>query len=42
MRKDSPETLAKINEAIKTLYDNGKLLSIAEKYGLASALVAQD
>ena len=42
LRKDSPETLAKINGAIKTLYDNGTLLQIAEKYGLASALVPQD
>ena len=33
---------AKVNEAIKTLRDNGKLLEIAKKYGLENSLSAQE
>ena len=39
LRKDSPETLEKLNDAIKKLYGNGKLKEIAEKYKLADMLV---
>ena len=38
-RKNSPETLKKVNDAIKQLKDNGKLMEFAEKYELASALI---
>jgi len=38
-RKNSPETLKKVNDAIKQLKDNGTLLAIAEKYGLEDLLV---
>ena len=38
-RKNSPDTLKKVNDAIKQLIDNGKLLEIAEKYELANALI---
>ncbi len=41
MRKGSTELLEKINAAIKQLYDSGSLATIAEKYGLTNALVAQ-
>jgi len=40
-RKNSPETLKKINDAIKQVSDSGKLLEIAEKYELASALIVK-
>ena len=33
-RKDSPETLEKVNAAIKKLADDGKLAEIADKYNL--------
>ena len=33
---------AKVNEAIKTLRDNGKLLEIAKKYGLENSLSVQE
>lgn len=39
-RKGSDLT-AKINEAIKTLSDNGTLASLAEKYGLSNDLIAE-
>lgn len=42
LRKDSPETLKRINDAIKAVYDDGTLGKIAAKYGLTNALVAQD
>lgn len=42
LRKNSPETLKRINDAIKAVYDDGTLGKIAEKYGLTNALVAQD
>ena len=38
-RKNSPDTLKKVNDAIKTLKDNGTLTEIAEKYDLAGLLV---
>lgn len=41
MRKGSTELLEKINAAIKQLYDSGSLATIAGKYGLTNALVAQ-
>lgn len=41
MRKGSTELLEKINAAIKQLYDSGSLATIAAKYGLTNALVAQ-
>ena len=41
MRKGSTELLEKINAAIKELYDDNTLTTIAAKYGLSSALVAQ-
>ena len=41
MRKGSTELLEKINAAIKQLYDSNLLQTIAAKYGLTNALVAQ-
>lgn len=41
MRKGSTKLLEKINAAIKELYDDNTLTTIAAKYGLSSALVAQ-
>ncbi len=41
MRKGSTDLLNNINAAIKKLYTDGTLAEIAEKYGLASALVPQ-
>ena len=38
-RKNSPKTLEKVNDAIKTLQENGKLQEIAEKYGLSDLLI---
>lgn len=38
-RKDSPETLKKVNDAIKTLVENGKLQEIADKYKLGSQII---
>lgn len=36
--KKGSELTAKVNEAIKTLYENGKLLEIAKRYGLENSL----
>lgn len=36
--KKGSELTAKVNEAIKTLNDNGKLLELAKKYGLENSL----
>ena len=36
--KKGSELTAKVNEAIKTLYENGKLMEIATKYGLENSL----
>ena len=38
-RKDSPETLKKVNDAINQLIGNGKLQEIADKYGLGDLLI---
>ena len=40
-RKDSPETLEKVNGAIKKLAENGKLAEIAEKYSLKEQIIAK-
>jgi polar amino acid transport system substrate-binding protein len=37
-RKNSPETLKKVNDAIKQLKDSGKLQEIADKYGVGALL----
>ena len=37
-RKGSPDTLKKVNDAIKQLKDNGTLQEIADKYGLGALL----
>ncbi len=39
-RKDSPETLKKVNAAIKELIEEGTLNEIAEKYGVAEQLIS--
>ncbi|MBQ4637362.1 MAG: transporter substrate-binding domain-containing protein, partial [Clostridia bacterium] len=39
-RKNSPETLKKVDEAINTLIENGTLDEIAEKYGLFDSLLS--
>jgi polar amino acid transport system substrate-binding protein len=38
-RKNSPETLKKVNDAIKQLKDDGTLQAIADKYGLGLLLI---
>lgn len=38
LRLEDTETLAKINEAVKQLADEGKLQSLAEQYGLSDVL----
>lgn len=40
-RKNSPETLEKVNAAIKTLAENGKLTEIAEKYNLKEQIIVK-
>lgn len=40
-RKGDTETLKKVNDAIKTIAENGKLKAIAEKYGLLDALLIE-
>lgn len=40
-RKDSPETVKKVNEAMKKLADNGKLAEIAEKYNLKEQIIVK-
>ena len=40
-RKDSPETLKKVNDAIKKINDNGKLTEIAKKYNLVDLLIVK-
>ncbi len=40
-RKEDTELLAKVNEAIQTLANNGKLAEIAEKYGLEDLLLVK-
>jgi len=39
LRKNSPDTLKKINDAINELIGNGKLQEIADKYGLGDLLI---
>ena len=41
IRKDSPETLEKLNEAIQKVADNGELDQIAEKYNLKDLLLVE-
>ncbi len=41
IRKDSPETLAKLNEAIQAVADDGTLAEIAEKYSLEDLLLVE-
>lgn len=41
LRKNSPETLAKVNAAIQELADEGKLQEIAEKYHLEDLLLVK-
>ena len=38
-RKNSPDTLEKVNGAIKQLQDSGKLQEIADKYGVSDLLI---
>lgn len=38
-RKNSPDTLKKVNDAIKALKDDGTLAALADKYGLGSLLI---
>lgn len=40
-RKDSPETLEKVNATIKKLAENGKLTEIAKKYSLEEQIIAK-
>ncbi len=40
-RKDSPETVEKVNAAIKKLKENGKLDEIAKKYNLQDLLIVK-
>ncbi|MBE7067605.1 MAG: transporter substrate-binding domain-containing protein [Ruminococcaceae bacterium] len=40
-RKDSPETLEKVNNAIKALAESGKLAEIAAKYKLQDLLIVE-
>jgi polar amino acid transport system substrate-binding protein len=40
-RKDSPETLKKVNAAIQKLADDGKLDEIAEKYNLKDLILVK-
>lgn len=40
-RKDSPETLTKVNDAIKKLADDGKLAEIADKYNLKEQIIVK-
>ena len=40
-RKNSPQTLEKVNAAIKTLAQNGKLAEIADKYSLKEQIIAK-
>lgn len=40
-RKNSPQTLEKVNAAIKTLAENGKLAEIADKYSLKEQIIAK-
>ena len=37
-RKNCPDTVAKVNEAIQAIVENGKMAEIAEKYGLTDQL----
>ena len=39
-RKGS-DAAAKVNEALKELYDDGTMQSLAETYGIAGAIIAQ-
>ena len=41
VRKDSPETITKINEAIQALADKGELDTIAEKYSLKDLILVK-
>ena len=41
LRKDSKETLAKLNEAIQACADDGSLEQIAEKYNLQDLLLVK-
>jgi ABC-type amino acid transport substrate-binding protein len=38
-RKGSPDTLEKVNAALKKLYANGKIQELAEKYAIAESLI---
>jgi polar amino acid transport system substrate-binding protein len=38
-RKNSPDTLKKVNDAIKALKDDGTLSALADKYGLGNLLI---
>lgn len=42
LRKNSPETLSKINAAIKKLYADGFIDKLAEKYNLSNAILPQE
>ena len=41
IRKSDTELTAKINAAIKELYDDGTLAKLAEKYNLSGRVIAQ-
>ena len=41
LRKDSPETLKKLNDAIQAVADDGTLDKIAEKYSLQDLLLVK-